>query len=201
VPAKAAASKAKTTPLEHRDVVVWQLPGFSEPLEQRPLTFFGKNEFFAVVSQALDLSMQRGIDFAVLAASLDLDRTTLKGLASGAINVETLPMMQNLAHLVLRVFGTVPEFLPDLFMIALNVPHAARPGVREVVMNIDDETGFGILQTFIDQNATTLQDFGMRWVELVKSARARIQTKSTESPATSTKQNDSPVVGLETSNV
>lgn len=155
--------------------VQWRIPGFDEPFVQDPLTFFERNELFGLIAKALDRVIEGGDkSLADIISQLDLDELSLQRIRSSGMSPDAV-MAANLAGPLLRLLGDVPDLLLDVYMLALSVPKHQRPLVKEGLELIDDDTGFGIWEAFIDQNAETLKRFGMRWWEQISQAMQRIQ--------------------------
>ena len=62
-------SKTPERDLKATESKTWDLPGYGE-VEQRPLSFFGKTEFFAVLSSHIEEQLQAGADVEALLGAM-----------------------------------------------------------------------------------------------------------------------------------
>ena len=116
-------------------------------LVQKPLTFFGKIEFFSVLGKAVEKVINDGGSIVDLIGSEN-------PLASDEQDAEVF------IKAVARVVQYVPEMLGDLYCIVLNVPRGQREDIKVRLENeLDDDQGFGILETFVDQNWEVMANF------------------------------------------
>lgn len=109
---------------------------------QKPLTFFGKIEFFSLVGDTVDkLNTEEN----------PLNITELFGATAS---------FDSLVAVLARVAGQAPEALQEAYCIFLAVPGGERLWVKNRLENdLSDEDGMGILELFIDQNADELKSF------------------------------------------
>jgi hypothetical protein len=162
---------SKRTTAKHHQ---WQIPGFDQPFVQDPLSFFERNELFGVLAAALDRALGDGQDIASLISSLDIDEVTARRMLQGGVTRDVMATA-NLVTPLLGLVSSYPDLLQDIYLIALSVPKSQRELVREGLVQIDDETGFGIFDAFVDQNAEDLKRFALRWWESLSRAYQRIQ--------------------------
>jgi hypothetical protein len=161
----------------------WEIPGFDEPFVQDPLNFFEKNEFLALVARALEDSLAGGADIEAVLTLLGMDEDKLRAILKGDMqNLEMGYIATSLFNVITRLITTAPRLLEDLYLIALSVPPEQRPAVREHLRQIDDDTGFGILEAFVKQNATTIRDFFPRWRALLESTMESLRAAADTSP-------------------
>lgn len=121
---------------------------------QRPLSFFGKMELFAVLGGAIDKALSKG--------GVNIEEL-LDDIPSGDIDdfKEAELFLKNIAKIV----QFVPDALKDLYMVALAVPREEREYVisvmerPEIEGGLSDEQGIAILEVFVDQNWDVLLDF------------------------------------------
>jgi len=175
---KVPASRSR---LRDTDVKSWSIPGFDEPFVQDPLTFFEKNEFLALVADALEDSLAGGADFDAVLALLGMDEAQLKKVMAGDIQ-DLRFLASSLFNVIIRLIRRGPDLMEDLYLIALSVPVARRQMVREHLREIDDDTGFGILEAFVEQNTTTIRDFLPRWRELLEQMVSKLRQEADSSP-------------------
>lgn len=159
----------------------WKLPGFDDPFVQDPLTFFERNELLGLVADTIDQVIREGGDMAGLLSALELDEVSMARLRRGQVTAESL-QAANLIGLVAKLAARAPKLLEDVYLLALSVPPEHRDAVRAALLQIDDDTGFGIFETFVDQNLETLQTFAVRWWEQGRRAIQRTQPASEISP-------------------
>jgi hypothetical protein len=157
-----ATRRGATKPLRSQEAKQWTLPGFPEPFIQDPLTFFERNELLGLVAGALDEVVREAGDVAGLLSAMDLDEVSVARLRRGQITAESL-QAANLIGLLTRIVRHAPRLLEDVYLLALSVPPEGRDAARDALRQIDDDTGFGIFETFVEQNAETLQSFAVRW--------------------------------------
>ena len=176
---------SRSTKLRNQSVKEWAIPGFDEPFVQDPLTFFEKNEFLALVAEALEDSLAGGADLDAVLALLGMDEKQLKQVMSGDIN-DLRFLSSSLFNVVVRLVRRGPELMEDLYLIALSVPPVQRATVREHLRLLDDDTGFGILELFVEQNTTTIRDFLPRWRGLLGSMVEKFRESEEDTSPTST---------------
>lgn len=127
-------------------------------LVQKPLSFFGKLEFFSLVGKAVEKALENDTTVAQLLNE------------GGKIRGATLSAEDfNDADQFMRVLGKLatyaPELILDLYVIALGVPKGQRDYIKSVLeLHPDDggptdEQGAEILETFVDQNWDVMVDF------------------------------------------
>ena len=180
---KVPASRSR---LRNQDVKEWAIPGFDEPFVQDPLTFFEKNEFLALVGQALDDVVATGADLTAILSLIGMSEDDLKKMMSGDLEgIDVTFMAGSLFNVITRLITQAPRLLEDLYLIVLSVPPEKRQAVRDHLREIDDDTGFGILEMFVDQNATTIRDFFPRWRALLGSTMQKLAPETESEPDTS----------------
>lgn len=76
-----------------------------------------------------------------------------------------------------------PELLLDLYLIILGVPKRQRSDVKVILEDtLDDETGFKILDVFIEQNAELMIDFFTKKIPgLAKKISTKVQNRTNRS--------------------
>jgi hypothetical protein len=152
----------------------WTIPGFDQPFVQDPLSFFERNELFGTVAKALDRALADGQSVMDLLGAMDIDEVSLQRLRRGNITADGL-MAANLVGPLLRIVGDYPDLLEKVYLLALSVPKHQRELVSAGLAQIDDDTGFGIWDAFVEQNTEDLKRFGVRWWETIAQTIQRIQ--------------------------
>ncbi len=120
---------------------------------QKPLSYFGKIELISVLGGVLDKALAEG---GMSVADLLEDVPQETGQLSEA---------DQFIKSIARIVSFAPDFLKDLYVIALNVPRGDREYVKSVMElsqeegGLSDEQGIQILETFVDQNWEVLLDF------------------------------------------
>lgn len=180
MPPKGATARSRE--LRNDSFKKWNLPGFDEPFLQDPLTFFEKNEFLGIMGSAIEAAMENGADIYGVASLLGMSDEDMAKIQKGEIDFAMLPAAQGMLSILTRVMRVAPRIVQDIYLLALSVAHERWEEVRPALLQIDDDTGFGILETFIEQNAETIKDFLPRWVELGKTTLNQIK-KPAESTA------------------
>jgi hypothetical protein len=135
---------------------------------QKPLTFFGKIELFSVLGKSIEKIINDGGSIVDLIGGVGSDVP----LATDEQDAEVF------VKAVSRIVQYVPEVLGDLYCVILNVPRGKREEVKERLENeLDDDQGFGILETFIDQNWEVMTNFFKeRVLPLAQKVGAKSQT-------------------------
>lgn len=179
-----ATRRGATKTLRRQEAKQWTLPGFPEPFIQDPLTFFERNELLGLVAATLDEVVSKGGDMAGLLSAMELDEVSVARLRRGQISGEAL-QAANLIGMLTKLLSQAPRLLEDVYLLALSIPPEHRDGAREALRQIDDDTGFGIMETFVDQNAETLRTFVGRWWEQLSRAMQRTAEPASDSSPTS----------------
>lgn len=135
----------------NKEHVQWSFGG--KNYTQKPLNFFGKMEFFSIVGSAVDLALAEGVTMNQLMAGA----TSVSAWGRGGDGMQDADsMMKLLARLM--VFS--PTLIADMYVVFLGVPRGEREAVKvSMIETLDDDDALKILQTFIDQNAESLQRF------------------------------------------
>ncbi len=132
---------------------------YSFTFVQKPLSFFGKLDFFAVIGKALDTAMggEDPLSLAELFEELPDDPEEFK--------IQDLKDQNTFVRGIAKVVAYAPEMLGDLYCVALAVPKGRRKIVKSVMElpaedgGLTDADGIAILETFIEQNWQVLVDF------------------------------------------
>lgn len=109
---------------------------------QKPLTWFGKIEFFSLIGDAVDN------------LSTEEKPLNLIELFSGTATVDSF------VAVIARIAGQAPETLQEAYCIFLHVPRGEREWAKYVMEEqLSDDDGMDIMERFVDQNAEALQSF------------------------------------------
>lgn len=151
-------------------------PGNQMEFVQKPLSFFQKLEVFSILGSALDKAMAGP------------DGLTVSDLFDGPSSLGEELTENNFkdADTFVRAISKLVQFAPDLlsqlFLVVLSVPRGARTSVKIVMElppdegGLSDDQGFGILNTFIDQNWDVMVDFfKARIVPLINKLSNKVQ--------------------------
>lgn len=139
---------------------------------QRPLSFFGKMDLFAVLGGVMNRAMS-GPDGVTLGEIID-------SMPSG--DVKDIRDADVFARGAARLAMMAPDAIGDLICVLLAVPRGQREYVKEVMGlpegqgGLSDEEGMGILRRGVDQNWEVLVAFFTHQVaDLAKGISDRVQ--------------------------
>lgn len=130
-------------------------------LNQAPLGFFGKTEFFALLARTLDEAMsgENAMSVAAIMSQVGVDRQNRR------LSVSDLADADSFVKAIVKIVGNVPDFLMECYCIWLGVNRGDRPYVKTVMSyppdqgGLSDEDGLMIIQTFLDQNLEAMESF------------------------------------------
>lgn len=127
---------------------------------QKPLGYFNKLKFFALVGKSLDDLSEAGGSLNVLANTTSLtdfqDVESFLGLAA-------------------KVAVFAPDFIQDCYCLWLDIPSAEQPWARAVMdESFDDDLGLDIINVFIGQNWNEMETF---FREKVRRLEKTMQTQ------------------------
>ena len=120
-------------------------------LVQKPLTFFGKIEFFSVVGKAVEDILSDGGSLSALLETPNYDPTV--PLAANATDADVF------VNALSKIIANGPELLKDLYLVILHVPKGERQYVSYRLEELTDEQGVQILDTFVEQNWEVMVSF------------------------------------------
>lgn len=148
---------------------------------QKPLSYFGKMQFFALVGDSIDAAME-GEDGLTVNSMLD----TITG-APNDLSAESLTDVDAFARGIAKLLKYVPDLLIDSYCIWLNIPYEerawARVSMTDAETGLSDKDGMEILATFVDQNAEAIRDFfGDLWNNVIERSRKRLATAESTTP-------------------
>lgn len=120
-------------------------------LVQKPLTFFGKIEFFSVVGKAVQKILLDGGSLSEILDTPNYDPTVpiQSQVTDADVFVKALS----------KIVEAAPELLSDLYLVILNVPKGQRDYYAVRLEELTDEQGMQILDVFIDQNWEVMVSF------------------------------------------
>lgn len=150
----------------------WTLnDGVNEPKTyvQKPLSFFGKIEFFSLIGDAVDQM------------STEERPLNLQELFGGDATTDSF------VAVISRLASQAPETLQEAYCIWLSVPRGERDWAKWVMNDqLTDDEGFQIIDLFVEQNAEELQNFfAVKGQSLVKKISRKFGLNA---PAPSSKQ-------------
>lgn len=157
-----ATTKAKPEAMEESDEILETLAATEVYYEigagddrivlvQKPLSFFGKIEFFSVVGKAVQKILIDGGSLSELLDTPDFDPTV--PLASSVSDADVF------VKALSRIVEAAPELLKDLYLVILAVPKGQRDYYALRLEELTDEQGMQILDVFVDQNWEVLTSF------------------------------------------
>ncbi len=120
-------------------------------LVQKPLTFFGKIEFFSVVGKAVQKILIDGGSLSEILDTPDFDPSApiQNQVTDADVFVKALS----------KIVEAAPELLSDLYLVILNVPKGQREYYAIRLEELSDDQGMQILDVFIDQNWEVMLSF------------------------------------------
>lgn len=137
--------------LEEREVVVGE-GDQALYFTQKPLSFFGKIEFFSVVGKAVEKVLSEGGTLSEILDVPDYDKGAPLATSMSEADVFIKAFSKLVQH--------APEILLDLYCVVLAVPRGQREYVSlRLEQDLDDETGTQIMDTFVEQNWEVLTNF------------------------------------------
>jgi hypothetical protein len=120
-------------------------------LVQKPLTFFGKIEFFSVVGKAVQKILIDGGSLSELLETPDFnpDVPLSNSVSDADVFVKAIS----------KIIEAAPELLSDLYLVILAVPRGQRDYYELRLQELTDDQGMQILDTFVDQNWEVMVSF------------------------------------------
>lgn len=145
--------------------------GTEKEFVQKEFTFMTKIRFLRLMSGTIRLAAEAGgttVSEIITDTFGDVQDLTSRGISSES--VEDIVASQFITT-VINLVELAPDFLEELFLIALEVPRKEDEvnWALEAFETIDDDTGFDILDTIVAQNSKAIKDFFTE--RLVKTAR------------------------------
>lgn len=151
-------------------------------LTQRPLTFFGKMEFFSVMGRAVDRAIADGLSVS--------DLFDVPEREDGTINAEAFKEADMFVKAVVKLISQSEELMLEMYSVILGVPRAERMHVQELMKEeMTDEQGATVLNNFIDQNWDVMVSFFVQQVKpLFKKVSKKFQGSASSKPSRATRQ-------------
>lgn len=166
---------------EQREWVVRDRSNPNDVLErryiQKPLSYFGKMEFFGLVGEVIDRAM-RGEDGLRVSSLL-----TGPGFDGGAINASAFRDADTFVQAIGKLLSYAPDFLQKSYVIWWAVPEHERSWAIDVISRppehggLTDEEGVEVIEIFIDQNWEALEGF---FRDKLMPLRDRVQARRVE---------------------
>lgn len=128
---------------------------------QKELSFMNKIRFLRLMSGTVRLAAEAGgTSVAGVIQDTFGDMQDVINQGFDPANAEDIVANQFIST-VLRLVELAPDFLEELFLIALDVPkkEADIKWALEAFETLDDDQGFDILDTIVSQNSKAIKDF------------------------------------------
>lgn len=153
-----------TKAVEEEENPVEVIKGKSEPVErilsdgvdtrkyiQRPLSYFGKLEFFSMIGETVDVALQTGLTVNTMLEAMPGQGANIQ--ASDFADVDSFFMA------IAKLTRYAPDLLKDCYCVWLNVPFDERMWAKQRLDEISDDEGIDIIETFLDQNTEAIENF------------------------------------------
>lgn len=157
-------------------------------LVQKPLSFFGKLEFFSIMGKAVEQAIDDGLSVGDLFDAPNQE----DGLPLSADSFKEADVF---VKAIAQVVQHTPELLGDLYCVLLGVPRGQREYVKNVMERhqddggLSDEQGIAIVETFVDQNWDVMVDFfSLKLSPLVAKVSKKLQGSESSKPSKPTRQ-------------
>lgn len=150
-------------------------------LTQAPLSYFAKIEWFALLSETIDVAMSgdEGMTFSGMLSQLKVNRGEATTLSLGDFADADVFIRG-----ILKITRNAPEFLAESYCIWLGVARGNRAYVKQLMNapvedgGLSDDDGIGVVQTFLDQNMDAIESFFSEKIPaLAKRARGLSKIK------------------------
>lgn len=158
-------------------------PGAQMELYQKPLSFIGKMQWFALVGDMLDKAMS-GSNPLSLADLIDnpTAKSVQAGKAAQAVQMKNLRDADTFVRALGKIVKYAPDFLVDSYVIWLGATDDEAL-VREILKlpeedgGLSDEMGMELIEIFIDQNWDALARFFDRLTVVQKRVASQQETR------------------------
>lgn len=178
----AKAASSRTSQLRPAAGVQRTLPGYGDVVQDE-LTFFEKHDLLNMVADAIDNALADGLDLGALVASIDVPDDVRERVRQGDLDPKIMQAWLTSGRDLVRVFHKLPGLLMDVYMLALSLDPKDEPA-RAALRQIDDDTGFAIMDTFMEQNGQTVADFFKRWTAQFRRAAGLIPASASSPTST-----------------
>lgn len=147
-------------------------------LVQKPLSFFGKMEFFSVMGKAIETVLSEGVSISEILETPD----------SSSLDANSLKEADQFVKAIATVVSFAPEILLDLYCVILGVPRGDREYVKTYLEEyLTDDDGITIMEVFVDQNFDVMVGFfSERILPLYSRISAKFQTSEPSKPSKAT---------------
>jgi len=134
--------------------------------ELKPLSFFGKMEFFSIMGKAVERILSEDVTVSELLSSDP--KVPLRGSSSES---------DEFILMISKVVQYAPDLLLDIYCVILGVNKQERKDTKVYIEeNMTDDDGFKILDVFIEQNAELMADFFVKRIpELMSKISSKVQ--------------------------
>lgn len=118
---------------------------------QKPLSYFAKMEFYALLADAIDKAMTAEEGFSVSGL-----------MGQGGVSFDD---PDSFLKIVVKLVRFVPDIFEEAYCIFLSVPRGDRFMVKDMMRapvdegGLSDDDGLMIVQTFLDQNLDAIEEF------------------------------------------
>jgi hypothetical protein len=131
---------------------------------QKPLSYFGKMEFFSTMGNAVDLAL----------ANEGMSMSSLFG--ARGMNAEQLFDTETFMRTIARLVVFAPDLLQDSFCIWLSVPRGDRNVVKGLMQEtLEDDDAMEMIEIFIDQNMEAMSRFFLEQIpRITKRAKSKM---------------------------
>lgn len=125
--------------------------GNSFEYTQKPLSYFAKLEFYALLADALDKAMMG--DSSISISGL---------MEAGEVSFDN---PDSFINILVKLVRFVPDVFEEAYCIFLSVPRGDRFMVKELMRlpedegGLSDDDGLKILEVFIEQNINAIEEF------------------------------------------
>lgn len=160
---------------------VWQIgpEDYRREYVQRPLSFIGKMQWFALVGDVLDKAMSgpNGLNLGNLFTAPD---------NVGNLRPEDFREADTFVQAIGKLLAVAPDFLVKSYCIWLNVPDYEKDMMEEIMKlspdqgGLTDDQGIEIIEVFIDQNYEALDVF---FREKFRGLVNRVQARAKDAQA------------------
>lgn len=158
---------------------------------QKPLSYFQKMEFFALVGEVIDKAVS-GEDGMRMSQVFGSDNSLM-----GIANASQLQDIDTFIQAAGKLMVHAPDLLKKSYCIWWSVPQYERPWAMEVMEmpedegGLSDDEGIEAIEIFIDQNWSALDGF---FREKLAGLRDRVQTRRKENESQRSKHSkDTPL--------
>lgn len=154
--------------------------GTEKTFIQKEFSFMTKIRFLRLMSGTIRLAAEAGgtsISGIIQDTFGDIQQISNSGFGSNSEDI----LANQFISTVINLVELAPDFLEELFLIALEVPRkeADITWALEAFETIDDDEGFAILDTVVAQNSKAIKDFFTeRLVQTAKRGQAELNIKT-----------------------